>query len=59
MRYRLHMVESERGWGQDYFHRDFDSRYEAECEFKDINAQLTETRAPDVYIKALSIEEIP
>lgn len=54
--YRVHCVESERGWGQDYFHVDFDTREEAEKYFKETNAENTSIRAPDYYVQANSIE---
>lgn len=50
--YRVHCVESERGWGRDYFHVDFDTREEAEKYFKETNS----IRAPDYYVQANSIE---
>ena len=58
VKYRVNMMESERGWGQDYWHNDFDTREEAEAFMKEVNGKLTELVAPDYYIKALSIEMI-
>jgi hypothetical protein len=58
VKYRVNMMESERGWGQDYWHNDFDTREEAEAFMKKVNGKLTELVAPDYYIKALSIEMI-
>ena len=58
MKYRVHMIESERGWGQEYWHEDFDTREAAEKYFKDTNAKNTSHSAPVWYIAALSIEEV-
>lgn len=58
VKYRVNMMESERGWGQDYWHNDFDTREEAEAFMKEVNGKLTALVAPDYYIKALSIEMI-
>lgn len=54
--YRVHCVESERGWGQDYFHVDFDTREEADKYFQETNARNTSISAPDYYIQANFIE---
>ena len=58
VKYRVNMMESERGWGQDYWHNDFDTREEAENLMKEVNAKNTALVAPDYYIKALNIEMI-
>ena len=56
--YRLHYVESERGWGQSYWHNDFATREEAEKAKQQCNAENTSLVAPDYYIVAQDIEEI-
>lgn len=56
--YRLNFVESERGWGQDYWSRDFDTREEAEQAKRECNAENTSLIAPDYYIMAQDIKEI-
>lgn len=56
VKYIVKMMESERGWGQDYWDVEFDTRPEAEAYMKKINAQNTELRAPDYYMQALGIE---
>lgn len=58
VKYRVHCVESERGWGQDYFHVDFPTRQEAEQYMKETNAVNTSASAPDYYIQANRIELI-
>jgi hypothetical protein len=56
--YRVHCVESERGWGQDYFHVDFDTLEQADAYYRETNAKNTTAAAPDWYIKANRIEMI-
>jgi hypothetical protein len=58
VKFRVHGVDSERGWGQDYWHVDFDTRAEAEKFKADINAKNTASVAPDFYSQANSIEMI-
>ena len=47
LKYRIQVMESERGWGQDYWHEDYDTYEEADKRIKDINAQNTAQSAPD------------
>lgn len=54
--YRVNCVESERGWGQNYFHRDFDTLEDAGKYFIETNDKNTSASAPDFYIQANSIE---
>lgn len=58
VKFRVKMMESERGWGQDYWHVDFDTRAEAEKYMADTNARNTASFAPDYYIQAQGIEMI-
>lgn len=58
VKFRVHMMESERGWGQDYWHVDFVTRNEAEAYMEKINSQNTSLRAPDYYMQAQRIEII-
>jgi hypothetical protein len=58
VKFRVHCVESERGWGQKYFHVDFDSREEAEAFKKNMNAQNNLPYVPDYYERADEIEMI-
>ena len=58
VKFRVHCVDSERGWGLDYWHVDFDTRAEAEKFKADINAKNTASVAPDFYSQANSIEMI-
>lgn len=52
-------MESERGWGQNYWHTDYDTYEEAKEMFDSCNAQNTSLTAPDYYIMALEIKEVP
>lgn len=58
IKYRLHLMESERGWGRDYWHEDFDTRAEAEARQTYVNSFNTAPTAPDYYMQALEIELI-
>lgn len=58
MKYRVHMVESERGWGREYWHHDYDTYEDAVKAFKETNAKNDLPYTPDWYIAALSIEEV-
>jgi hypothetical protein len=58
VKYRVHCTESERGWGQKSFHRDFDTRPEAEAYMKHINDQNNLPYVPDYYERANRIEMI-
>lgn len=52
VKYRVTVIESERGWGQKYEHVDFDS-YEKAAEYRDkINSYNTASSAPDWYMAA-------
>ena len=56
--YRAHGVDSERGWGQDYWHQDFNTLQEAEAFKTQINSRNTSLTAPDFYSQVNSIEKI-
>lgn len=58
VKYRINVVESERGWGQEYWTEDFDTLDEAEARIKFINLQNTSPTAPDVYTQAQSGVEV-
>jgi hypothetical protein len=58
VKYIVKMMESERGWGQDYWDVAFDTRAEAEKYMNETNTRNTSLVAPDYYIKALSIEMV-
>ena len=56
--YRVHCIESERGWGQKPFHEDFDTREEAEAFMKRVTDQNTLPSVPDYNEPADSIQMI-
>lgn len=56
VKYRLHLMESERGWGQDYWHEDYNTRAEAEARMNEVNSKNTALVAPDYYMQAQRIE---
>lgn len=50
VKYRVHVIERERGWGQSYEHYDFTTREKAQAFIKEINSKLgTEKVVPDFY----------
>lgn len=58
MKYRIKLVESERGWGQEYWNEDFDTRAEAQERIRSVNAENTEEKVPDYYVAAFPDIEI-
>jgi hypothetical protein len=58
VKFRVHGVDSERGWGKEHWHVDFETRPEAEKYMTDINDKNTAKFAPDFYSQANSIEMI-
>ena len=57
-KYRITIIESERGWGRSYSHEDYNTRAEAEAAIKRINSLNTSTVVPDYYEVADSRIEI-
>ena len=51
-KYRIQLVESERGWGQEYWHEDYDTLAEAKERIRSVNADNTSLTAPDWYMRA-------
>ena len=58
MKYRIKLVESERGWGQKYWNEDFATRAEAQERIRSVNAENTAETAPDYYVAAFPDIEI-
>ena len=52
VKYRIQLVESERGWGQEYWHEDYDTYQEAKERIRDVNSKNTDLIAPDWYMRA-------
>lgn len=58
VKYRVHLLESERGWGQERWHEDYNTRAEAEKRIKDVNSENTLSYVPDWYISANTTIEL-
>ena len=58
VKFVVKMMESERGWGRDYWDVEFKTRKEAEAYVKRINDQNTAPVAPDYYMQAMGIEMV-
>jgi hypothetical protein len=57
--FRVHVRESERGWGSDNWHRDFDTRAEAQAYWDDLVRQYGGHKvAPDFYMMPQKLEEV-
>ncbi len=52
MKYRIFLVESERGWGQERWHEDYDTYDAAKERIRSVNAKNTASHAPDWYMCA-------
>lgn len=52
LRYRVHLVESERGWGQERWHEDYNTRKDAENRILEVNSKNTAKYAPNIYTAA-------
>lgn len=52
MKYRIFLLESERGWGQKRWHEDYDTLDEAKMRIIKVNAVNVTLRAPDWYMQA-------
>lgn len=52
MKYRIFLVESERDWGQDRWHEDYDTYQEAKRRITEVNSKNTAPSAPDWYMAA-------
>jgi hypothetical protein len=52
MKYRVFLVESERGWGQDYWTEDYNTFEEAKARIKSVNDANVSDTAPDWYMQA-------
>lgn len=54
MKYRIFLMESERGWGKEYWHEDYDTYEEAKWRILSVNSKNVTTKAPDWYMQAES-----
>ena len=57
VKYRVKLVESERGWGQEEWTEDYDSYEEAKERIRSVNAENTASTAPDWYMVAFTTIE--
>lgn len=58
MKYQLTVMESERGWGQEYWKEVYDTYEEAVTRAHEINSANLSEHAPDWYMRALDIKSI-
>lgn len=58
VKWRVHLMESERGWGQDFWTEDYDTEAQAKERFDSVNAKNTSPTAPDWYMQAQKIEKV-
>ena len=59
IKFRVELVISERGWGQEYWNEDFDTFEEAKQRIQEVNSRNIGNTAPDTYMKAFeSIEAV-
>ena len=52
LKYRVYLMESERGWGQERWTEDYDTYEEALQRIQSVNAENTAPVAPDWYMCA-------
>ena len=57
VKYRVKLVESERGWGQEEWTEDYDSYEEAKERIRSVNAKNITPTAPDWYMVAFTTIE--
>lgn len=58
MKYQIRLVESERGWGREYWYETYNTRAEAQARIDEVNSKNTEKVVPDFYIAAFTDIEI-
>jgi hypothetical protein len=56
--YRIQVMESQRGWGQDFWTEEFDTLEEAQLRIREINSQNISLTAPDYYMQAQNGVEV-
>jgi hypothetical protein len=57
-KFKVRIIESERGWGQDYWYEYFDTLEEAQARYEQVNKNdtLGHVTVPDYYIFATKPE---
>lgn len=56
-KFRVTIIESERGWGRDEWTEDYDNRELAEARIHSINVRNKPGPAPDYYMQASTVIE--
>ncbi len=56
-KFRVQLMESESGWGQNTWTEDYDTYEEAKERIRSVNAENTSFVAPDWYMQAEEIVE--
>ncbi len=56
-KFRVQLMECERGFGREYWHEDYDTMAEAKARIRSVNAENTSPTAPDWYMMAQEIVE--
>lgn len=65
IKYRIRVMSSERGWGKEYWHEDYDTFEEADQRIYEINSKNVSLTAPDYYeqadtkIEAVNVSLVP
>lgn len=57
VKYRVQLMESERGWGREYWSEDYDTLQEAKERIRSVNSKNTSATAPDWYMQAEEVVE--
>jgi hypothetical protein len=52
IKYRIQLVESERGWGREYWQETYDTFEEAQQRIRSVNEKNTSMTVPDWYMIA-------
>lgn len=52
IKYRIQLMESERGWGSERWHEDYDTFQQAQERIHSVNSKNTALTAPDWYMIA-------
>ncbi len=52
MKYRVFLSESERGWGRESWHEDYNTYAEAKQRIQEVNSRNLPGPAPDWYMQA-------
>jgi hypothetical protein len=56
-KFRVQLMECERGFGREYWHEDYDTLVEAKARIREVNSKNTSINAPDWYMQAEEVVE--